>query len=305
MGTTDRPDGNLIAGERLRLDLLRKLSRRPPLYSGSDRSFWTDSYVSDHVLEAHLDPHTDDASRRPRHISATVDMILRHYGRTDELAGRDATRPRLLDIACGPGLYAEQFAARGFEVTGIDYADVSINYAREQARKQGLAINYIQADLTDVDLEGPYDVITFIYGEFCTLTERQRNSLLKRALLALRPGGLMVFDVFTEAYVRRNRTCDEWHVTLKDGFWHDKPHLVLLQHFHYPSDSASVARYTLVEESGDYRQFSVWWRHFTAAGIRKMLEKAGFTVEALYGSLWGDAFDSRSEWIGVYARRPS
>lgn len=305
MGTTDRPDGNLIAGERLRLDLLSKLSRRPQLYSGGERSFWTDSYVSDHVLEAHLDPHTDDASRRPAHISATVDRILEHYGREGEIADRDEPHPRLLDIACGPGLYAEQFAARGFDVTGIDYADVSINYAREQARKQGLAINYVQADLTKADLGGPYDVITFIYGEFCTLTERQRGSLLKRVRTALRPGGLVVFDVFTEAYVRRNRTCDEWHVTLRDGFWQDVPHLVLLQHFHYPADSASVARYTLVEESGDYRQFSVWWRHFTAADITKLLERNGFAVEALYGSLWGDPFDSRSEWIGIYARRPA
>ncbi len=302
MGTTDKPDGNLIAGTRLRLDLLARLSRRPRLYSGNDRSFWTDPYVSDHVLEAHLDPHTDDASRRPARISATVEKILEHYGNAAEPADHDGSRPRLLDIACGPGLYAAQFAARGFDVTGIDYADVSITYARDQARKQGLSIDYIRADLTTADLGGPYDVITFIYGEFCTLTEQQRISLLKRAGSALRSGGLMVFDVFTEAYVRRNRACDEWHVTLKDGFWQDEPHLVLLQHFHYRDDSASVARYTIVDEAGGYRQFSVWWRHFSAAGITEMLERCGFTVESLYGSLWGDPFDGRSEWIGVFAR---
>ena len=230
MGTRKTRDGTLVSGKRLRLDHLHRLAQRPALYSGRERSFWTDPYVSDHVIEAHLDPNTDDASRRPHHISATVAKIIEHYRGSPTASGSDA--PTLLDVACGPGLYAEQFAAHGFDVTGIDFSHVSIAEARRQSERRGLAITYVHADLTTADFGGPYDVIALIYGEFCTLSEDERRSFLDRARTSLVPGGLLAFDVFTESYVRRNRSCDEWHVSTKEGFWQAKPHLVLMQHFH-------------------------------------------------------------------------
>ncbi|MFW6313110.1 MAG: class I SAM-dependent methyltransferase [Spirochaetota bacterium] len=299
MGTSDKRDGTLIAGRRLRLGLLRKLSSRPRPYAGRDRDFWTDPYVSSHVLEAHLDPHTDDASRKPRYIAATVDRILEHFGNTD------GTTPRMLDLACGPGLYAEQFAARGFDVTAIDFSSVSIDYAKSQATKQGLSIEYREEDLLTADYGGPYDVVTLIYGEFSTFSEKERRTLLHKMKRALGPNGLLVLDVFTERYVRRNRGCDDWYVSERDGFWQASPHLVLQQHFHYENLSASVARYTLVDERGGYRQFNVWWRHFTVSEIRELIESAGFTMEAVYGTLWGDPLEDDGEWIGIYARNRS
>jgi SAM-dependent methyltransferase len=297
MGTSTIYDGSLLGEKGLRLDILRRLSGRPRVFSGRDRSFWTDPYVSSHVLEAHLDPHTDDASRRPQRIAATVEHIIAEADVDLEHAS-----PRLLDLACGPGLYAEQFAARGFRVTGIDFATVSIEHARREAAKQGLEITYREADLLSTRFDGPYDVITMIYGEFCTLSDAERRSLLKKVRGSLAPGGLLAFDAFTEEYVRRNRTADEWYVGAKDGFWQAEPHLVLVQHFHYPARSASVARYTIVAEDGGYRQFNVWWRHFTAPEVRELLAENGFTVHNIYGSLWGEPFDARGEWMGVFAR---
>ncbi|MFP4114918.1 MAG: class I SAM-dependent methyltransferase [Spirochaetota bacterium] len=299
MRTTLKPDGSLLAGRRLDLGLLRRLSERPEPYSGRDKSFWTDPYVAGHVLEAHLDPATDDASRRPAHIGKTVETVLSHYRRSAVSA---TSEPRLLDLACGPGLYAEQFAARGFAVTAIDFSSVSIGHAKKQARKQGLAIDYRCEDFTKASLEGPYQIATVIYGEFCTLSEDERALLLRRLRENLAPGGLLVLDVFTEAYDQRHRSCDEWYVSTKDGFWQADSHLVLLQHFHYDAEAASVARYTIVDEKGSYRQFSVWWRHYDEAGIVALLEREGFAVEQLYGSLWGDPIDPQGEWIGVYAR---
>ncbi len=298
MSTSEKRDGTLIAGRRLRLDLLRKLSQRPRPYTGRDRDFWTDPYVSSHVLEAHLDPHTDDASRKPQHIAGTVDKILEHFGRPER-----TTTPRMLDLACGPGLYAEQFAARGFDVTAIDFSSVSIEYAKSQAAKQGLSIDYREEDLLLADFGGPYSVATLIYGEFSTFSEKERHVLLNKLHRALEPNGLLVLDVFTERYARRNRECDDWYVSERDGFWQAGPHLVLQQHFHYENLSASVARYTLVDERGGYRQFNVWWRHFTVGEISELLESAGFTVEAVYGSLWGEPLEEDGEWIGIYARK--
>ena len=56
--------------------------------------------------------------------------------------GADLSRIRLLDIGCGGGVLAEEFAHLGCQVTGIDVAAESIAVARAHARTQGLLIDY-------------------------------------------------------------------------------------------------------------------------------------------------------------------
>ena len=48
---------------------------------------------------------------------------------------------RVLDIGCG-GFLAEEFAALGCRVTGVDPSPVSIDAARAHATGRGLRINY-------------------------------------------------------------------------------------------------------------------------------------------------------------------
>lgn len=54
----------------------------------------------------------------------------------------DPNRKRALDVGCGGGLLAEEFAAMGFEVTGIDPSDKSLEAARAHAARCGLSIDY-------------------------------------------------------------------------------------------------------------------------------------------------------------------
>ncbi|MGE5494383.1 MAG: methyltransferase domain-containing protein [Burkholderiales bacterium] len=45
-------------------------------------------------------------------------------------------RPRLLDLGCGPGIYAELFAKKGFCVTGVDfsqYMSVTTSYSPQKS----------------------------------------------------------------------------------------------------------------------------------------------------------------------------
>ncbi|MFW6211430.1 MAG: class I SAM-dependent methyltransferase [Spirochaetota bacterium] len=317
MRNRDSADGSLIRARKLDLATIERLSRRPTLWETEERSFWTDAYVSKHVLEAHLDPHIDDASRKPWQIAATVDRILEEAGHPERRAfgdpgSNDAFRPsadtlsppRLLDVACGPGLYTEQFAARGFDVVGIDYSEISLQHAKRQAQKEGLAIEYRNDDFLSCGFGTGFDIITLIYGEFCTITDGERHSLLERVYRSLAPGGIFAFDAFTIHYVRRLRRGSDWYVNERNGFWQRSPHLVLERNFHFPEASASAARYIVVDAKGRYRTFTVWWRHFHREELVDLLESVGFEVNSVYGSLWGDAVADDDEWIGVFARKP-
>lgn len=69
------------------------------------------------MLEAHLNPNSDAASRKV----AIIDKEVRHLLAVRVLKPRD----RVLDLGCGPGLYAIRLSENGIKVTGIDISERS------------------------------------------------------------------------------------------------------------------------------------------------------------------------------------
>src|SRR5262245_2049170 len=65
----------------------------------------------------------------------------------------------VLEIGCGTGLNAIEFAKRGFEVTAVDSVDQPIQVARERARQAKVKVDFRVADVFKDDLGGPYDVL--------------------------------------------------------------------------------------------------------------------------------------------------
>src|ERR1700722_15960053 len=56
--------------------------------------------------------------------------------------GAGAAGLRVLDIGCGGGFLAEEFAARGCRGTGVEPSPASVGAARAHAAGQGLSIDY-------------------------------------------------------------------------------------------------------------------------------------------------------------------
>ena len=73
----------------------------PPLYQGSSKAFWDDEHISKSMLAAHLDSDNDGASRKLATIQKSVEWICKYV--------KNVEGKRLLDLGCGPGLYAEQY----------------------------------------------------------------------------------------------------------------------------------------------------------------------------------------------------
>ncbi|WP_319560168.1 class I SAM-dependent methyltransferase [Marispirochaeta sp.] len=283
----------IIRNGKLDLSLLHRLEKKPGLYDPGDFIFWTDPYISSHVLEAHLDPLSDDASRRAETIEKTLRFISDRYP--------PETHPRLLDLGCGPGLYASQFHDAGYHVTGIDFSPVSIRYAKENARKSRREITYLNIDYREWKAEeDSCEIIVMIFGDFCVLDPGSRKKLLANIRRALSPGGVFLFDVFTEMYLPYP---DEraWYTMLRDGFWHSGKNLVLEIKHRYPEKSVHLNRYLIITEDGTVRSCNLWHRWFERAEIREYLQQEGFTVEAMWADLAGTPLKPSPEWIGIAA----
>jgi 2-polyprenyl-3-methyl-5-hydroxy-6-metoxy-1,4-benzoquinol methylase len=92
------------------MDKLFRLLRKPALWQRSAEPFWNDEHISKGMLEAHLNPDWDAASRKHEFIDRSVEW----------LSSAIPAGSKILDLGCGPGLYAKRLSDMGYDVSGMD-----------------------------------------------------------------------------------------------------------------------------------------------------------------------------------------
>lgn len=283
---------------RLDVEQLIRLAARPRLFASTGRDFWNEPYIAGHILFAHLDPANDDASRTSGEIRRSVSWMDSVVRTRLDSAG---SRYRILDLGCGPGLYAAQFARAGFDVHGIDFSPIAVEYASSYARRHGLCAHYECSDMRTLSIRDRFHAATMIYGGFCVLSNADRLSMLRRIRRALVSGGLFFFDVFTHDYVKRTAVSDRWYTSRRRGFWMEEPHLVLERSYEYPADQVGLNRYIVVGNEGELRDYNVWRHWYDRQSVARIVERGGFEIVGIYGDLCGSK--TGGEWIGVVARK--
>jgi SAM-dependent methyltransferase len=122
----------------------------------------------------------------------------------DELLRELPQGAAVLELGCGAGVPVTRALSRRFEVTGVDLSARQIALAREHVPQTRL----IQADIADLDLPpGSYDGVAAFYVLFHVPREQQPK-LLRNIASWLRPGGLLVGTMGTQA--SRGDVDDDW-----------------------------------------------------------------------------------------------
>ena len=218
---------------------------------------WDDPEFSERMLRVHLDPDTHMASRGPAVIEAHIawlEGLLRQ-----ELPPGGTSRPRLLDVTCGPGLYAHALARRGCTVTGLDFAPAPLRHASRVAAAEGLDCRFLPTDLNrwpegvPAPL-GPCDAVTFWYGEFHAFPPAQAGRILEVLAGGLAADGLLVLeyqplDLFVQEDSQEweSRTtsvfADAPHLWLQESAWHDALRAEITVHWILDAATGALARY--------------------------------------------------------------
>jgi SAM-dependent methyltransferase len=270
------------------------LQEKPAPFTPGEPLFWNDPHISKQMLEVHLNPDVEAASRRSETIDRSVEWLTQILGLK---AGAS-----LLDLGCGPGLYTSRFAQAGFRVTGVDYSRRSIEYATQYASDNDLNITYRYQNYLEIEDENQYDAAFLIYGDFCPLNPEQRKKLLQNVSRALKPNGKFVFDVTTREHRKKHGNKNGWYAT-ESGFWKPGSHLVLEEGFDYPEQSIWLDQYTIIEADGKISVYRNWFQDYTPETITAELTENNFKVESLWGDLTGQPCASDSEWIGVVTQK--
>ena len=130
-----------------------------------------------------------------------VDQVIHRYG--------VGTVRRILDLGCGTGGHAIPLAARGYDVTGVDRSAEMLRHARAKEEKAKVSVRWIEADVRSIEIGERFDAVLLM---FAVLSYQSSNddvlATLRTVRRHLRPGGLVVFDVWYGPGVLTDRPAD-------------------------------------------------------------------------------------------------
>jgi 2-polyprenyl-3-methyl-5-hydroxy-6-metoxy-1,4-benzoquinol methylase len=251
----------------------------PQPYDIGTAQMWTDDYISRQLLAVHLNPDTGLASRKPADIDSTVDWILCRF---------DKASAEILDLGCGPGLYAERFARAGHRVTGVDFSRTSIDYASQHAARHGLNIRYIQDNYLEHTFSEEFDLAVMIYCDFGVLNLRERSILMHNVCGALKPGGLFIFDAFNDGHIAPSLFGQRWEAS-EGGFWQAAPYICLSETRHFPEHRALLDQHIVINNDGRHKLYRFWNHYFHDSELDGAFRLAGFSgVTAHHGVANGE-----------------
>lgn len=147
--------------------------------------------------------HDDWWSPRGRLFSLHKINPVRFAYFAQKAGGVEALKSRrVLDVGCGGGVLAEEFARAGAEVTGIDLSTAAIEAATRHAKKSGLSIDYRLTSIGDFLKEEPEGFDIVVCAEVLEHVE-DVEKFLTEALRPLKKGGLFFFATLNKTMKAR------------------------------------------------------------------------------------------------------
>ena len=201
----------------------------------------------------------------------------------------DARPELVLDLACGTGKMTEELDRRGYDMTGIDLSYDMLMIAKDRAYDLGREeqLLYLCQNMTSFELYGTVDACVCTLDGLNYLTfENELEQTFGNVHTYLIPDGLFIFDMSTkykfENIYASNSYLYEGKSDVGDYFcaWQNM--------YDCESEICEFALTTFVKnQNGSYRRADEvqYQRMYEAGSVRSLLEKCGFEILAITGSL--------------------
>ena len=109
-----------------------------------------------------------------------------------------------IDIGCGGGWFTRAFQKAGYQMTGLDLSPEMLDFAQEQALKEGVRGEYILGDIAKTKLPARFDFCTAINDCVNYIPKQKLPSAFKNIRNCLKKGGVFLFDISSERKFKEN-----------------------------------------------------------------------------------------------------
>ena len=202
---------------------------------------------------------------------------------------------RVLDLCCGPGRHALEFARRGYRVVGVDRTRRYLDEARKKAKEGNLHIDFREGDMREFREEGRYDLVLNLFTSFGYFDNPEQDSkALSNIHASLKRGGKFVIDLFGKELVAR---------VYRDRDWNEEDGVIYLEERRLDNGWGKIHNRWIVIDDQKRREFHFTQRLYSGMELVSLLESTGFRDVKLYGSLEGIPYDNNAKRLVATAKR--
>lgn len=180
----------------------------------------------------------------------------------------------VLDLACGFGRIANRLALFGHQVTGVEYLPGFLEIARADAARNGLRVEFLQGDMRAIDFTAQFERVLMMFNSFGYFPDEENLLVLQNVARALKPGGLLGFDV-----AHRDGVLNDFHphyvTEMGDGS-------LLINRFSFDVLSGRLRNDRIVLRDGQRRDRPFSIRLYSVTELRDLLARAGLRLVDLY-----------------------
>jgi SAM-dependent methyltransferase len=273
-------------------DLFRRYNVPQP-WLESEALPWHDHEFSQRILKEHLSQKHDAASRRSSLVKKQVGWIHAHV--------LDTIPSRILDLACGPGLYTSRLAELGHTTVGIDISPASIAYAREHAPA---SCDYLLGDIRDAAYGSGFDLAMLVFGGLNDFKPEEAYVILEKVHQSLKVGGRLLLEALTfEAVHESGHQFPGWY-RAENEFFAEAPHLCLTESFWDDDLTVAMERYFIIDVgTGGVVCYVNTTQAYTDQQYTAILRNAHFDGIQVYPSLTGKNPRMQQEMTVIVAEK--
>ena len=199
---------------------------------------------------------------------------------------------RLLDLACGTGRHAFEFARKGYEVIAADLSQTLLAVAFRKTRRFGSMLHLVRTDMRHVPFAPCFDGVAQLFTAFGYFINDDENAaVLLQVASCLRPGGYYMLDYLNPAFVQ---------ATLQPETVRTIPGGIVREHREIRD--GRIEKAISIEREDDRRLYHESVRLFDRPGLESMLGNAGLSTEDVFGDYSGNAFSEDSPRCILIAR---
>jgi len=205
-------------------------------------------------------------------------------------------RGAVLDLCCGPGRHAVEFAQRGLAVTGVDRTQFLLDRADERAREAGVAVEWVREDMRRFLRPAQFDLACSLFTSFGYFENEDDDlRVLRNVHESLKAGGVFVLEM-----LGKERLARVWQSAQATDY---PDGAVVVQRPQVRDEWTRVHNEWILLKDGRARAFRFEHTVYSGRELKDRLLESGFPEVRLFGDLQGGTYGLDAPRLVALARK--
>ena len=181
----------------------------------------------------------------------------------------------ILDLMCGYGRHALEFARRKINVTAVDNLPDYINEINEKSRSEQLPLQCICTDVLELQVDQKYDVVICMGNSLQFFNEEEIVRLLLNISEHLKPDGKLFINTWSIAEIAMNG--------FKEKSWSRVGELLFLTESKFLFHPTRIETNSIIiTDAGEKEEKTGIDFIYSISEVESMFNKTGFQLKEIY-----------------------